>query len=331
LQLLNGIHFVPVTIGLFGIGELLFNASERVRGLMADTHVRPGLADFLHALRVHVQRIRLLIATTLMGFLTGLLPGLGATPSSFMAYGMARRLSKEPEKFGTGKLEGVMAPESANNAAGTAAILPMLTLGIPGSPTAAVIMAGLFMWGLTPGPGLFDEAPEFVWGFITSLYFSNGIAFLICLLLTPVLALILRTPYAILTPIIVIFSLAGAYTVNNSFFDVWLVLVFGVLGLFLRMLKYPLAPFIVALVLGFPTEANLRRTLILGDGSLEILFERPISAVVTVAAILLFLQPLIARVIRTLRARRRPPSDAVEVEAPTPGAPPSDEETAARR
>ena len=314
--LLRGIHFIPVTIGLFGVGEILYNATERVRGLIADTHVKPRLADFLLAVKIEIERWWAFLTHALLGFVTGVLPGLGATPASFMAYGIARRTSKHPETFGKGNLEGVMAPETANNAAGTAAILPMLTLGIPGSPTAAIIMAGLFMWGLTPGPTMFEQNPDFVWGFITSLYFSNTAAFLICLFLTPLLAMVLRVPYAILTPIIVVFSLAGAYTVNNSVFDMWLVVIFGALGLALRLLKYPLAPLIVALVLGFPTEAALRRTLIMGEGSMGILFQRPISAALLVVALALFAQPLISGARRRMgRARRgveEPPEDQKE-------------------
>ena len=314
LSLLQGVDFIPVTIGLFGLGEVLFNATERVRGVISETHQKPGFADFVLAVKIQIQRRWTMLTNLLIGFVTGLLPGLGATPASFMAWGVARRTSKHPERFGKGEVEGVMAPEIANNAAGTAAILPMMTLGIPGSPTAAVIMAGLFMWGMTPGPTLFEENREVVWGFITSLYFSNAIAFLLCLFATPFLASVMRVPYAILTPIIVVFCIAGAYTVNNSMFDVWLVIIFGFVGLVLRLLKYPLAPFVVALVLGFPTEAAVRRTLILGDGSFGILFGRPIAAVLTVIAVLLFLQPLIWWVIGRVRAPRQAGKEGAEEE-----------------
>jgi putative tricarboxylic transport membrane protein len=305
LTLLQGFDFIPVTIGLFGIGELLFNATERVRGLISKTHEKPTLGDFVVAVKIMIRRWWTFLINLMIGFVTGLLPGLGATPASFMAWGVARRTSKHPERFGKGEIEGVMAPEIANNAAGTAAILPMLTLGIPGSPTAAVIMAGLFIWGMIPGPTLFEENRDVVWGFITGLYFSNTIAFLMCLFATPLLAMVLRIPYAILTPIIVVFCIAGAYSVNNSMFDVWLVLIFGVIGFVLRVLQYPIAPFVVALVLGFPAEAAVRRTLILGDGSLWILFDRPIAAVVTVVALLLFMQPLLSSVVGRVRAARR--------------------------
>ena len=315
LTLLQGFDFIPVTIGLFGIGELLFNATERIRGLISGTHQKPKIADFVLSVKIMIQRWWTFLTNLMIGFVTGLLPGLGATPASFMAWGVARRTSKHPERFGKGEIEGVMAPEIANNAAGTAAILPMLTLGIPGSPTAAVIMAGLFLWGMIPGPTLFEEQPDVVWGFITGLYFSNTIAFLLCLFATPLLAMVLRVPYAILTPIIVVFCVAGAYSVNNSMFDVWLVFIFGLIGFVLRLLKYPLAPFVVALVLGFPTEAALRRTLILGDGSLGIVFGRPIAAVLTVVALLLFMQPLLSWVIGRVRGPRRAGKEEEEEEA----------------
>ena len=314
LSLLQGFDFIPVTIGLFGIGEILFNATERIRGLVSMTQMKPTIADFLLAIKTQLRRWWMALTNFLLGFSIGLLPGLGATPASFMAYGTTRRISKHPERFGKGAIEGVMAPETANNAAGTAAMLPMLALGVPGSPTAAVIMAGLFIWGLIPGPTLFEEHHEVVWGFITSLYFSNTIAFLLCLFATPLLAMVLRVPYAILTPVIVVFCVAGAYSVNNSMFDVWVMLIFGFIGFALRVLEYPIAPFVVALVLGFPTEAALRRTLILGDGSLGILFGRPIAAVLTVIAVLLFMQPLIWSVIRRVRAARRGGKEEMEEE-----------------
>lgn len=313
--LLPGIDFIPVTIGLFGIAEILYGATERVRGLIAVTQMKPTFTDFLLAIKTQLRLWYIALTNFLLGFVVGMLPGLGATPSSFMAWGVTRRTSKHPERFGKGAIEGVMAPETANNAAGTAAILPMLTLGIPGSPTAAVIMAGLFIWGMQPGPTLFEDNPDVVWGFITGLYFSNTLAFLTCLFATPLLAMVMRVPYAILTPVILVFCIAGAYSVNNSMFDVWLVLIFGVIGVVLRVLQYPVAPFIVALVLGFPTEAALRRTLILGDGSLGILFGRPIAAVLTVVALLLFMQPLFSSVISRVRAARRAGKEEEEEEA----------------
>src|SRR5690606_41799308 len=181
----------------------------------------------------------------LIGFLTGILPGVGATPATFICYGIARRTSRNPERFGKGEIAGVIAPETAHNSAGIGSILPMLVLGVPGSPTAAILMAGVFMWGFIPGPRLFTEQPDFVWGFIASLYLSNVAALLICLTATPLLALMLRTPYAIMVPIIVVLCIVGSYAIQNSLLDVWLTLIFGVLGFILRRLNYPLSPLVV--------------------------------------------------------------------------------------
>jgi putative tricarboxylic transport membrane protein len=294
ITLLSGFNFVPVTIGLFGIGEILAGAEEQAekgagRGIVA----RLGLADLRESIAETWRRIWLVIATALMGFWVGVMPGTGATPASFMGYGLARQYSKDPDKFGKGALEGVMAPQSAANAAGLGSILPMVTLGVPGSPTAAVIMAGLFIWGLTPGPQLFLEKPDFVWGLIASLYIGQFAALVLCLAAVPLLASIMRVPYGLLTPFIVVISIVGAYAINNSLFDVWIVLIFGLLGFVLSKLKYPLAPLVVALVLGDPTESALRQTLILSGGSLEILFTRPIAGPLTVIALLLFLLPVI--------------------------------------
>jgi putative tricarboxylic transport membrane protein len=303
ITLLSGFNFVPVTIGLFGIGEILADAEDRAGGGPKALASRLGLADLAESLREHGRRIWLFIAATLMGFWVGVMPGTGATPASFMGYGLARQYSKDQSKFGKGALEGVIAPQAAANAAGVGSVLPMITLGVPGSPTAAVIMAGLFIWGLTPGPQLFLEKPDFVWGLIASLYVGQTAALILCLLCVPLLAAIMRLPYALLTPFIVVISILGAYAINNSLFDVWIMLIFGIVGYVLTKLKYPLAPLVVALVLGDPTESALRQTLILSGGSLDILFSRPISAPLTVIAIVLFLLP----VFQWARRRKRRP------------------------
>jgi putative tricarboxylic transport membrane protein len=306
IALLQGFHFVPITIGLFGIGEVLYNAAERhkLRIEELSAAARLGLVDILDSFRALRRHIWLSVFSAFMGFVTGILPGVGATPASFMAYGLARRFSRHPERFGQGAIEGVLAPEAANNAAGTGSILPMLVLGIPGSPTAAIMMAGIFMWGFLPGPTLFTEQPAFVWAFVASLYLSNVVAFAICLTATPLLAALLRTPYAILAPSIVVLCVLGAYAIQNSLLDVWLVLIFGVLGFVFRKLEYPLAPLVVAVVLGDPTETALRQSLIMSDGSLAIFFLRPIAAPMMVIALLLFALPLLQV---TARRLRRPP------------------------
>jgi putative tricarboxylic transport membrane protein len=306
IALMQGFHFVPITIGLFGIGEVLFNAAERHKVKIEEmmSAAKLGMHDVADAFRAMIRNIRMVMSSALLGFFTGILPGAGATPASFMAYGMAQKFSRHPERFGKGAVEGVMAPEAANNAAGTGSILPMLVLGIPGSPTAAILMAGVFMWGFIPGPRLLHDAPQLVWGFIASLYLANVIAFVLCLLATPLLAAVLRVPYALLAPLIVVLSVVGAYAIQNSMLDVMLVLVFGVIGFILRKLDYPLAPLIVALVLGMPTELALRQSLIMSDGSLAIFFSGNLAPVLMVVALVLFCLPLIQWALRRVRLTR---------------------------
>jgi putative tricarboxylic transport membrane protein len=306
ITMMQGIHFVPITIGLFGLGEVLNNAAERYKVQIEEMTraARLSLHDITEAFRILGRHWKLAVGSSLLGFFTGILPGAGATPASFMAYGIAQKTSRHPERFGKGAPEGVLAPEAANNAAGTGSILPMLVLGIPGSPTAAILMAGVFMWGFIPGPRLFVEQPEFVWSFIASLYLANFAAVTICLTAAPILALMLRTPYAIMAPIIVVLCFVGAYAIQNSLLDVWLVLVFGIIGFVLRRLEYPLAPLVVALVLGASTENTLRQSLIMSDGSMLIFFQRPLSTPIAVVAILLFMLPLIQLIWRGVVARR---------------------------
>jgi putative tricarboxylic transport membrane protein len=303
LWLLEGFHFVPVTIGLYGIGEVLSNAYDRYRvktEVMAAA-TRVTLRDLQEVLGILRNRFPLVLFSSVLGFFVGLLPGVGATPGSFIAYGVARRTSRHPERFGQGAIDGVMAPEAANNAAGTGSILPMLVLGIPGSPTAAIIMAGIFMWGFLPGPRLLFEAGDLVWAFIASLYVANILAVAICLTATPLLAAILRTPYGLLAPIIVVLSILGAWAIRFSAFDLWTVLAFGLLGFVLQRLNYPLAPLVVALVLADPTETTLRQSLIMGAGSPAIFFTRPTAAVAIAIGVFLFLLPVLQLLWRRLQ------------------------------
>lgn len=299
--LLSGIGFVPVTIGLFGLGELLAAAEESGKFSMALIAAKVGLADVLEAMRELLKRRILLLWTTLIGFWIGVLPGTGATPASMLAYGLARSYSKNKDDFGKGEISGIIAPQAAADSAGVGSLLPMVTIGVPGSPTAAVIMAGLFIWGLTPGPLLFVNNKDFVWGLIASIYLGQLMAFLICIFGVPLLASILKIPYAIMTPFVVVISVLGSYSLQNSMTDVWIALVFGFIGFWLRKAKYPLAPLVVAIVLGDSTEKVLRQSLIMSSGSIGIFFTRPIAAVVMVVAIALFLLPAY----QAIRNRRR--------------------------
>ena len=303
IELLSGIGFIPVTIGLFGIGEILASAEE-TGGVMEKISAKLGLKDLREAVGHMVKRFWMLFVNTIVGFWIGVLPGTGATPASFLSYGIARQYSKNKEDFGRGEPAGILAPQASANAAGVGSLLPMITLGVPGSPTAAVIMAGLFIWGLNPGPLLFTEQKDFVWGLIASIYLGHVIAFAICVLATPLLASIMRIPYAIITPFIVLISIIGAYAATNQMKDVFIVLVFGIIGYWLRKMRYPLAPLVVALVLGDQTERELRKALIGSGGDPFVLFGTPLSALLMVVAIALFLLPVAQYLLRR-RARGR--------------------------
>ncbi|MGH2377036.1 MAG: tripartite tricarboxylate transporter permease [Candidatus Limnocylindria bacterium] len=315
IGLLSGIGFIPVAIGLFGIGEILASAEESGAKFMQDISAKLGLKDLKEALGHLRRRARMIIANSLIGFWIGVLPGTGATPASFLAYGIARQYSSEKVKanFGRGEVGGVMAPQAAADAAGVGALLPMVALGVPGSPTAAVILAGLYVWGLQPGPLLFVEQSDFVWGLIASIYLAHTLAFTLCMLAVPLFAMIMRAPYAILTPFIIIISTIGAYSINNSMLDVFITVIFGVIGYWLRKMKYPLAPLVVALVLGGATERALRQSLIAGqEGGIAIFVSTPLSTTLFILAFAVIMLP----VIQTILRRRRPkPATPPGVEA----------------
>jgi putative tricarboxylic transport membrane protein len=245
------------------------------------------------------------LRSAIVGCWMGITPG-GATPASFMSYGLAKRFSKDGERFGTGEMEGVVAPETAAHAAGTSALLPMLTLGIPGSPTAAVLLGGLLIWGLQPGPLLFIEQKEFVWGLIASIYIANVAGLIVVLTTVPLFAAILRIPFSVIAPVIITVCAVGAYTVNNAFFDVIFMLVFGVIGYVFKKLDYPLAPMVLALVLGGLAESSFRQSMLLSGGSLSIFWSNPLVGGIVGLAMLMLFWPLIARGLGLLRRRPRP-------------------------
>ncbi|MDR5693980.1 MAG: tripartite tricarboxylate transporter permease [Armatimonadota bacterium] len=309
-SLQSGISFVVIAIGLFGLGEIFLTVEEGLR--IEGVEARLSFRDIWETWKMFPRYIWTIVRGTILGFWIGVLPGTGATPASFMSYGLAKQFSRHPERFGKGEVEGVVAPETAAHAAGIGALLPMVTLGIPGSPTAAVMLAGFFIWGLNPGPLLFKEQREFVWGLIGSMYLANVIGVILVLTLVPVFASINRIPFGILAPLIVILSSIGAYAVNNQVLDLWIMLGSGVAGYVFKKLGYPLAPLVVALVLGDMTEQAMRQALIMGHGSPAIFFTRPISAVFMAASLFLFLLPLIRMVWIKLRPKQ-PEAEPVEV------------------
>ena len=297
----HGVNFLVLAIGIYGIGEMLWTiesskgkvtvsrASVTVRGILS------ALADLRHS-------IRPMLMGSFLGYFVGILPAAGATPGSLMAYGVAKTMSKNPETFGKGNVDGVVAPEAANNAASTGSMLPMLTLGIPGSPTTAILLGGMVIWGLEPGPLLFVEHKEFVWGLIASLYAANLFALLINIAFIPAFLMVLKMPFTILAPIIFVLCVVGGYAPTKDMHDVWLMLIFGIMGYLMRKLDYPLAPVVLAIVLGPLAERSVRQSLIMSHGSVLTFFERPISGTIMVIAIAMFVWPLFSAIRRRLRS-----------------------------
>jgi putative tricarboxylic transport membrane protein len=292
-QLMGGFSFLVVVIGLFGIGEIFLTVEEGLK--MQGVASGMSLWTVWETLKEMPRYWRTLIRGAIIGCWMGIKPG-GATPASFMSYGFAKQFSRHPEAFGTGTIEGVVAPEVAAHAAGVSAMLPMITLGIPGSPTAAVMLGGLMIWGLQPGPMLFKDHPDFVWGLIASIWASNALGVLIVLAFVPLFVTILRTPFSILMPSIIFLCAIGAYAVSNRMVDIWYVILFGIVGYVFKKLEYPLAPLVLALVLGDLAESAMRQSLIMSQGSLSIFFASPIAATVNGLAILFVLWPTVKAV-----------------------------------
>ena len=299
--LLKGFDFLIAVIGLFGIGEILLTMEEGLAFKGARGKIdRKVVWETWKKLPTYWLTM---VRSSIIGCWMGITPG-GATPASFMSYGVAKRMSKNGDKFGTGQLEGVIAPETAAHAAGTSALLPMLTLGIPGSPTAAVLLGGLLIWGLQPGPLLFVEQKDFVWGLIASMYLGNLAGLIVVLTTVPLFAAILRIPFSIIAPVIIVICAVGAYTVHNSMFDVYLMLVFGVLGYLFKKLDYPLAPLVLALVLGDRAEDSFRQAILGSQGDLRIFFSNGLVGSITTLALLMLVWPLIGRAIALVRPRK---------------------------
>jgi putative tricarboxylic transport membrane protein len=288
----HGINFLVLAIGIYGIGEILWTL-EQTEGDVMVHRVKTGVRVIFENLRAFKDCLGTSVLGSLIGYFVGMLPAAGATPGSLMAYGLAKTFSKDPDSFGKGNPRGVAAPESANNAASTGAMLPMLTLGIPGSPTTAILLGGMIIWGLRPGPLLFQEHPDFVWGLIGSLYVANLVALVINLAFIPLFVRVLTLRFTILAPIIFVLCIVGGYAPEQSMHDVWLMLIFGVAGYMLRKLNYPVAPAVLAIVLGPLAERSLRQSLLISQGEASIFLSRPISAICIALAVALMLYPLI--------------------------------------
>ena len=295
-----GISFLVLAIGVYGVGEVLYTI-ETSKTAPQVTPARITWRELGNGLREMNRLWKTMSLGSFLGFFVGMLPAAGATPASLMAYGIARQTSKNPKSFGKGNIEGVAAPETANNAASTGSLLPMLTLGIPGSPTTALLLGGMVMWGLVPGPMLFIEEPDFVWGLISSLYTANFAAVAINIALIPIFVWALRMPFTVLCAIVLVLCIVGGFAPSQKMHDVWLIAGFGVAGYLLRKADYPLAPLVLALVLGPLMEKSFRQTLIAEQGNVLAFIERPLSGTFIAIALLFFALPLIKSLRRTGR------------------------------
>lgn len=309
-ELIGGVSFLIAVIGLFGLGELLMTMEENLEfhGVSAKLDLRVILRTMGELPRYWASLLR----SAAVGVWMGITPG-GPTAASFMSYALGRRFSKNGAQFGKGAPEGIVSPETADHSAGSCALLPMLALGIPGSATAAVMMGGLMIWGLAPGPMLFTQRPDFVWGLIASMYLGNIIAVILVLATVPLFAYILRAPFRIMGPMITMVCVIGAYTVANHTFDIWMALVFGVIGYVFKKLDYPLAPFVLAMVLGHNAEDSFRQAMLSSGGSFSIFWSNGLVAAMMVLGIFFLLLPLTSLVLRRAGINFR--SRAIEKEA----------------
>jgi putative tricarboxylic transport membrane protein len=287
-ELTDGVGIVPLVMGLFGVSEIFENLEGNLQREVFKTHLKnlwPSLKDWAQAKWAIVRG-------SIIGFFLGILPGGGAVISTFVSYAVEKKISKNPERFGQGAIEGVAAPESANNAAAGASLIPLLSLGIPPNPIMALFFSALIIHGIQPGPLLIKQHPDLFWGLVASLYLGNALLLVLNLPLIRIWVKVLEIPYKILFPLILLFCLIGAYSMNNVIFDLYVMIFFGVVGWIMRKFGYEGAPLVLAYVLGTLLENSLRQSLLISQGSFLIFVTRPISAVALGFAFLLLLSNL---------------------------------------
>jgi putative tricarboxylic transport membrane protein len=295
LNLFEGLNVAPLAIGLFGLAEVFNNLEKTTSVKILNVKIKnmfPGKQQWLQARWAIVRG-------TVIGFFMGILPGGGPVLSTFIAYGVEKRVSKHPEKFGLGAIEGVASPESANNAAASTSFIPLLTLGIPPNVVLAVMFGAFLIHGVTPGPLLITQHPEIFWGVVGSMYLGNVILLILNLPLIPLWVQVLRIPDRILYPLIILFCLVGAYSINNSVFDIGVMILFGVMGYLLKKFDYEAAPLILGFVLGPMFEVNLRRSLLMSQGSFAIFVERPIALTALIVCLILIVLPVYQTIRKT--------------------------------
>jgi len=272
-DLQSNIDFVTLAMGLFGVGEILISLEKSEAASILTTQIKNVFTTLADLARSGWAMVR----GSVIGFLVGILPGGGAVLSSLISYAVEKKVSDHPEEFGHGAIEGVAGPESANNAAASSSFIPLLTLGIPGNASTAMIFAALLIHGITPGPFLLKEHADVFWGVVASMYVGNVMLLVLNLPLVGIWVQLLRVPYAFMAPLIMVLTLVGVYSVNNSVFDIWVMLVMGGFGYLARKLKFDLGPLLLAFVLGPIMERSLRQALLISNGDFEIFFVRPIS------------------------------------------------------
>lgn len=290
MNLLDGVGFIGMAVGLFAISEILVNMEGPIQQVFSNAKL--GFRSLFPNLQDWKDSFGALWRGTILGFFVGTLPGSGATLCSFIAYTVEKKVSKHPEKFGTGVIEGVAAPEGANNAAAGGAMVPLLTLGIPSGGSTAVLLGALMIHGLRPGPMLFSTNPDFVWGLIASMYIGNVFLVILNMPLIGLWVKLLKVPYKILMPLIITIAATGIFATDNNIFDMWIMCFFGVVGYLMRKVDMPAAPMVLALVIGRLVENSLRQSLTISQGSLAIFFNRPISAVLILIAFISLFAPV---------------------------------------
>lgn len=304
-ELIGGIYFVPIAIGLFGIGELLnciyigqhHKEVERLKFSYRSKDFWPTTKDLFESKITYIRG-------SIIGFIAGVLPGSGATIGSILAYSVEKKSAKDPEKFGKGEMRGLVAPETANNAASAGAMVPLISLGIPGSGATAVLLGALMMWGLQPGPLLITEQPDFVWGLIASMYLGNMMLVLVSILAIPLFVKFLDIPYRLVVPVIVILCVVGTYALHSSIIEAWMLIATGLIGFGMKRYGYSPAATVLALVLGSMAENTFLQSLIIGDGSLRVFVERPISLLLTCLMGLLILITVALRVRKAVKGKK---------------------------
>ena len=309
LQLADGIDFVVVAMGLFGVGEILYNLEQR----HGKTHVPAKVGNVWPSRKDLRQSSGAIGRGSLIGFVLGVLPGGGATLSSIVAYATEKRRSKTPERFGRGAIEGVAAPESANNAAATSSFIPLLTIGLPANASMAMLFGALLILGISPGPQLVDEHPDVFWGVINSMYIGNILLLILSIPLVGLFVRILRVRPAILAPITALITILGVYTINNSVFDIFVMLAFGIVGYLMKKAGFDPGPMVLAFVLGTIIEASTRRSLLIFDGDPTGFLTRPISGGILAIFLLLVLLPVI-KYVRHKRAAASAPAKVDDAE-----------------